>query len=309
MSFSMQYNLTSMPLILQDGDGLFHRNQQSTLRLEKGFINTPIRFTEGQFAGKTIRATLEEIQAAVSGRKTVTVPREAKVDRRPLDPAPVAYLRLFEVFNIGTAGETQMELDYDGLEISGFTCTVDLLSVPRPESTSSAAFEWSEPLSDFPPYANSTPQQIEVDPDVSCGNVTTKLAGNTFVQVDNVPWMERPACLLFTFSDLAVKAEGYFMLQYRFFDLFSTTSEDTDPLIQAQCQGAPFRVYSTKDAPALGPSTELSKHLARYGIRLNVRETIRKRKHKDGSPSPGSLYTMHRLCDRGVSEGDDEDEG
>ncbi|KAJ7758332.1 velvet factor-domain-containing protein [Mycena metata] len=307
MSFSsLQYNLSSMPLILQDGDDQFH---QSTLRLEKNFIDTPILFTEGQFAGRSIRATLEEIQAAGSSRKTVTVRRGVKVDRRPLDPAPVAYLRLFEVFNVGTAGEIQLELDYHGLDISGFTCTVDLFSVPKPESTSSAAFEWPEPepLTHFPLGPNSTPQQIEVDPDVSCGNVTTKLAGNTFVQADNPLSLSLLVSTHLHIQDLAVKAEGYFMLQYRFFDLFSTTSEHANPTIQAQCQGAPFRVYSAKDAPALGPSTELSKHLACYGVRLNIRKTVRKRTaHHDGSPSRGLLYTTHRLSDKNIANGDEE---
>ncbi|KAJ7023574.1 velvet factor-domain-containing protein [Mycena alexandri] len=311
---NFQYNTSDLPSqifippSLQYVAAGFHDTQQSALQFGNGLLYTPIHFTEGPFAGKTVRATLEEIQGAVCGRKTVTVPREAKVDRRPLDPAPVAYLRLFEVSNIGTAGETQIELDYDVLDISGFTCTVDLLSVPRPESISLAAFEWPETLVEFPLHPTNNPEQIELVPDVTCDNVTTKLAGSTFVQVDNIPWMGRPACLLFTFSDLAVKAEGYFMLQYRFFDLFSTTSERPDPPIQAQCQGAPFRVYSTKDAPALSPSTELSKHLARYGVRLNVRETARKRKHHDGSPSPGLLYTTRRMCDKNMTDGDAEED-
>ncbi|KAJ7135136.1 velvet factor-domain-containing protein [Mycena filopes] len=264
-------------------------------------VNTPIYFTHGQFAGKTVRATLEEVQAA------------AKVDRRPLDPAPVAYLRLFEVFNFGTAAETQVELDYEQIDTSGFTCMVDLFSVPRPESTNNsnasltqAGFDWpvdeSAPLSN----SNSTAGQIELAPDLSGGNVTTKFAGNTFVQVDNIPWMGRPACLFFTFADLAVKSEGYFMLRYRFFDLFARAPSRPDPPIQAQCRGATFRVFSTKDAPPLAPSTELSKHLSRYGVRLNVRETVRKRKQRE--PSPGLPYTTHRLGDQEVSDGGDEDD-
>ncbi|KAJ7669500.1 hypothetical protein DFH06DRAFT_939563, partial [Mycena polygramma] len=76
--------------------------------------------------------------------------------------------------------------------------------------------------------------------------------------------------------DLAVKMEGFFTLNYRFFDLFSTPRGQIDPPIMAECFGARFRVYSTRDCPPLEKSTELSKHLARCGVPLNVRETERK---------------------------------
>ncbi|KAJ7016091.1 velvet factor-domain-containing protein [Mycena alexandri] len=308
---NFQYNTSDLPSqifippsLQYVADG-FHDTQQSAFQFGNGLLYTPIHFTEGPFAGKN--------RACDIGRNSRSSVRQ-KFLGRPRWTGARWILRQWPTFvclkypTSVLAGETQIELDYDVLDISGFTCTVDLLSVPRPESISLAAFEWPEPLVEFPLHPTNNPEQIELVPDVTCDNVTTKLAGSTFVQVDNIPWMGRPACLLFTFFDLAVKAEGYFMLQYRFFDLFSTTSERPDPPIQAQCQGAPFRVYSTKDAPALSPSTELSKHLARYGVRLNVRETARKRKHHDGSPSPGLLYTTRRMCDKNMTDGDAEED-
>lgn len=86
------------------------------------------------------------------------------------------------------------------------------------------------------------------------------------------------------------------------FDLFSRVEGRDDRVIQAECYGGPFHVYSTKEFPGLQASTELTKvynisltmynpnlyrnHfcvqlIARYGVRLNHRETERKRRKKN----------------------------
>lgn len=66
--------------------------------------------------------------------------------------------------------------------------------------------------------------------------------------------------------------------RYRFFDIFSTSGDDTDPPIQAEYCSAPFRIYSTKVCPRLGPSTELSK----------VSEPIVKYQYGNGEPLTAS---------------------
>ncbi|EPQ50936.1 hypothetical protein GLOTRDRAFT_16028, partial [Gloeophyllum trabeum ATCC 11539] len=48
----------------------------------------PVQLIQGQFAGRTLRGELREVQQAHIGRKYMTK------DRRPLDPPPVAQLRL-----------------------------------------------------------------------------------------------------------------------------------------------------------------------------------------------------------------------
>lgn len=76
----------------------------------------------------------------------------------------------------------------------------------------------------------------------------------------------------------------------------------------AECYGGPFRVYSTKEFPGLRASTDLTKvrrpaarpastsssscsdtprpqHLSYFGVRLNLRETERKRRRKVDDPS------------------------
>jgi len=115
---------------------------------------------------------------------------------------------------------------------------------------------------------------------------------------------------MFVFADLAVKTEGHFILRYRVFDIFSTPIDHTDRVIQAECYGGVFRVYSTKEFPGLPASTELTKQLARWGVRLNIREAERKRRRKgDGdsrsqSPAVGASstnLTSETVEDRGGS--------
>jgi len=105
---------------------------------------------------------------------------------------------------------------------------------------------------------------------------------------------------MFVFSDLAVKAEGTFILRYRVFDIFSKPKDHDDLIIQAECFGGSFHVFSTKEFPGLQASTELTKHIARYGVKLNLRETERKRKKKSGdggSASPPSSTHGKRKYD------------
>ncbi|GAW10379.1 developmental regulator [Lentinula edodes] len=122
-------------------------------------------------------------------------------------------------------------------------------------------------------------------PITESSKMTDALVGATFVQPQFIDY-EGSRALIFVFSDLAVKNEGTFLLRYRMFDLFSKAEGHEDRVIQAECYGGPFRVYSTKEFPGLRASTELTKLISRYGIRLNIRETERKRRTKD---SPNSL--------------------
>lgn len=48
--------------------------------------------------------------------------------------------------------------------------------------------------------------------------------------------------------------------------------------VLAECTGGPFVVYSTKEFPGLKASTVLTKHLARWGLKVTVRGVERKRK-------------------------------
>lgn len=274
-----------------------------------------------------MRAELVEIQKADLGRKY------ARVDRRPLDPPPVVQLRLYYTHNEGTDSESEQEVqDYDDVQNIGLLCNVDLFSVPTQPDNSSEPGTLPHQLSpvvqtvclppggyppppisstsQLPPFSNSSrvlvsdaklphlQPYVHLDPfqtpeDTKC---TTALSGATFVQPTCIDYEGRRA-LVFPFADLAVKIEGDFFLRYRIFDLFSRMSGLVDVPVQAECYGGSFHIYSTKEFPGLQPSTELSKQLSRYGVRLNTRETERKRKKK----SSGSGVIPSRASKRRVA--------
>lgn len=286
-------------------------------RTTLSYINAPIHFTAGQFRGGCARAELVEIQKADLGRKY------ARVDRRPLDPPPVVQLRLYHIHNEGTEHESEQEVqDYDNIQCLGLLCNVDLFpavptqpdgssesgSLPRLPRQPSPVVQPIRPSNNYPPpsilstdrFHPSTsssrilvsdaklplPPNVYLDSFQISENMkcTAALSGATFVQPACIDYEGRKA-LVFPFSDLAVKIEGDFFLRYRIFDLFARTASLADIPVQAECHGGPFRIYSTKEFPGLQPSTELSKQLSRYGVRLNTRETERKRKKKASESS------------------------
>jgi hypothetical protein len=233
-----------------------------------------------------MHATLYEIQKAELGRKF------AKIDRRPLDPPPVVLLKLF------TAGEdgSQREIDPAKQPPSvGRLCTVDLFPVSPLEYHSALKAEKSQsgqpssPTSPEPGTSglNASLSEIEqkdqtlvkvIDGEriYEYMKLTQHLIGQRQSQPTVMDW-EGSKSLMFVFNDLSVKLEGYFFLRYRTFDI---TSAGTDYPAEAECFGGTFRVFSTKEFPGLGPSTELTKDLALRGVRVNVREMERKRRRK-----------------------------
>ncbi|KAI8996334.1 velvet factor-domain-containing protein [Trametes punicea] len=108
---------------------------------------------------------------------------------------------------------------------------------------------------------------------------TIMLSGATFMQAAVVGYKGKKATV-FVFSDLAVKVEGTFVLRYRVFNMFSARMNPPCVPVLAECYGGPFKVYSTKEFPGLKASTDLTKHLALYGVRVNLRESPRKRRKK-----------------------------
>lgn len=287
---------------------------ESRRRTTLSYINAPIHFSSGQFRGRCVRAELIEIQKADLGRKY------ARVDRRPLDPPPVVQLRLYHIHNEGTDHESEEEVqNYDEIQNLGLLCSADLFSVSAHTNSSSEPGSLSHPphqispvvpparppsggryslppipsTDQLPPSSSSSrlpvsdaklphlPPHVHLDPFQIPDNLkcTTALSGATFVQPACIDY-EGKRALVFPFADLAVKIEGDFFLRYRIFDLFSRTASLVDVPVQAECYGGSFHVYSTKEFPGLQPSTELSKQLSRFGVRLNTRETERKRKKK-----------------------------
>ncbi|KAI0716214.1 velvet factor-domain-containing protein [Fomitopsis betulina] len=193
----------------------------------------------------------------------------------------------------------------------------DLLSYPLPTTTTSSLLPFFMPSAPLPPdmavnLPDATPDHVLVaaqmnqqpmhvdhlpndqsplDPDIiaymgdfpirESSKRTMDLVGGTFVQSSGLEYQGRKA-LMFVFSDLAVKTEGAFILRYRVFNIFSQASGVHIPIL-AQCFGGPFKIYPSKEFPGLRASTNLTKHISQFGVRLNLRETERKRrKHDEG---------------------------
>ncbi|KAF8878095.1 velvet factor-domain-containing protein [Infundibulicybe gibba] len=152
-----------------------------------------------------------------------------------------------------------------------------------------------------PQASNDVVHRFDNFPVTESSKNTPALVGATFVQPSCVEYLGRKS-LMFVFADLAVKTEGTFILRYRTFDLFSKPYNHNELFIQAECYGGMFRVYSTKEFPGLQASTELTKQLARWGVRLNIRETERKRRKKGQAPS-----TSPPRGRNGLSASDNED--
>ncbi|KAI0034778.1 velvet factor, partial [Vararia minispora EC-137] len=160
---------------------------------------------------------------------------------------------------------------------------------PPPGGTTTAPGPIHQPYG-APPVPHAPPLPADIvyyfkdHPIAESSKCTESLAGTTFVQAANLDYKGNKV-LMFVFSDLAVKMEGNFILRYRCFDLFSKVAgQDTTP-VWAECYGGAFRVYSTKEFPGLRASTDLTKHLSYFGVRLNLRETERKRRKKVDDPS------------------------
>ncbi|KZT12151.1 uncharacterized protein LAESUDRAFT_754645 [Laetiporus sulphureus 93-53] len=286
-------------------------------------IGEPISFAAGQFAGRTLRAELCEVQKANLGRKYT------RKDRRPLDPPPVVALKLFEISKSG-AGVVEKEFDhYKYMDTLSLLCHVDLFPIPQSRSNSQAAplarkflplfssLENEIRSLDHPAWFSSTkglsssaqqcalPGQtagthgngpvrrtsgVATDynglPIAECDRCTADLAGSTVAEAVCMDHKGKTA-LMFIFSDLSVRKEGSFVLRYRTFDIMSKVADyPTDIPVLAECWSGPFQVFSTKTFPGLEPSTDLTRHIARYGVRVNSRETDRrKRRQSDVDPS------------------------
>ncbi|KAI0786921.1 velvet factor-domain-containing protein [Abortiporus biennis] len=151
---------------------------------------------------------------------------------------------------------------------------------------------------------------------------TDALVGASFCQSATLEYQGKRV-LMFVFSDLAVRIEGSFILRYRVFNVFAKAHGTQDIPILAECYGGSFKIYSTKEFPGLRASTDLTKHLSFFGVRLNLRENERKRRKKvvpsssatnttattaDNSNAPRSLPQTQAHA-RGVSRKRKSDDG
>jgi len=114
--------------------------------------------------------------------------------------------------------------------------------------------------------------------------LTPALVGEKFVEPVLVDYKGKER-LMFVFGDIAVQREGTFILRYRAFDIRSTAAGQDQHPILAECYGGAFKVYSTRDFPGLQASTELTKTVSRYGVRVTMRDSERRPKGRTSTRS------------------------
>ncbi|CAE6367826.1 unnamed protein product [Rhizoctonia solani] len=251
--------------------------------IQEMYIGKPIRNVSGPFAGRTIRSRLEEYQKPDLGRKF------ARRDRRPVDPPPVVRLRMFEVIQEGTVDQREEEIPADSIETSGLVAHVDLFAINPPpgmvfESLEDAMQTSSDGERDSYDQGGSDQQgQMEETSLVDENEVlTSAVFGSSFVHAVKIVDLKGETVILFVFSDLSVRIEGHFIYRYRCFHLFSRVAGSDDVPVMAELRSGAFVIYSTKEFPGLQASTDLTKHLGRWGVRVNLRENSRGKRNKQG---------------------------
>jgi len=100
------------------------------------------------------------------------------------------------------------------------------------------------------------------------------LFGTSVAQVHAIPYSGKNT-LMFVFGDVSVRKEGVYRLRYRCFDIFSGTPGTNDSRMLADCVGAPFRVYGSKECPRMEVSTELTCLVSTHGVKVNIRKKQR----------------------------------
>ncbi|EKM81081.1 hypothetical protein AGABI1DRAFT_56409 [Agaricus bisporus var. burnettii JB137-S8] len=118
--------------------------------------------------------------------------------------------------------------------------------------------------------------------------LTPALVGEKFVEPVLVDYKGKK-CFFFVFGDLAVQREGTFIFRYRAFDIYSSIPGSQRHPVLAELYGGPFRVYSTREFPGLEPSTELTRNLAQYGVRVTLRDAERRRRGMSRSEVPDGV--------------------
>ncbi|ELU42353.1 Velvet domain-containing protein [Rhizoctonia solani AG-1 IA] len=228
--------------------------------IQEMYIGKPIRNVSGPFAGRTIRSQLQEYQKPDLGRKF------ARRDRRPVDPPPVVRLRMFEVLEEGTDNQHEEEISAELVhETTGLVAHVDLFAVSPPPGMT------FEPLDDSMQTPSDDCEKGSCDQGSSSQEdrsdetslvvdensvLTSAVFGSSFVNAVKIHDLNGETVILFVFA------------QHNIVALCIAIGALICPELRR--------------FPGLQASTELTKHLGRWGVRVNLREHSRGKRNKQG---------------------------
>lgn len=121
--------------------------------------------------------------------------------------------------------------------------------------------------------ATSTPTLQEHLLPSAAGTRTRNLLGGLTASAHLLKNEHDDLGIYFVFLDLAVRAEGHFVLHFELLDLDDAMSSQ-GACVLAHCYSCPFRVYSAKVFPGMSKSTELTKAFSKQGIKVVVRKKV-----------------------------------
>ncbi|KAJ2925143.1 hypothetical protein H1R20_g11968, partial [Candolleomyces eurysporus] len=257
--------------------------QTSGTDFQNGGIGAPQTVISGQFEGKTVRAELQELQKAELGRKEIrNLGIMCTVDLFPVPEQPTPTGTMPSSMNGYRSGNyhgypESSTLTYYPLhpfktsDINGREISVSPFQIPRRQPVLSPVVHNDPPKDVVHRIGNHLITESS--------KMTPALVGEKFIEPTQVDYKGQKA-LVFVFGDLAVQREGTFILRYRIFDIFSRITDSEDPPLMAEVFGGPFRVYSTREFPGLEPSTDLTRSLSKYGVRVTLRDAERKSKKR-----------------------------
>ncbi|KAK2463181.1 hypothetical protein APHAL10511_004836 [Amanita phalloides] len=305
-------------------------------------IGSSVTFTSGKFAGKTVRTVLQEIQKAKLGRKYAKVDRRP-LDPPPIvllkyfviDDADTPNEREYEIEDYRTIQNVGIMCSLDLFPVPGFLAdgegpsgssyTTDTTrgrfhDSRRDELTYFPLHPFNTTHAEMPPFQIPRRQpmlktitngeqprdvihRIENHLVTESSKLTPALVGEKFVEPVLVDYKGKD-CLMFVFGDLAVQREGSFILRYRVFDIWSNVAGPDQHPILAECYGGTFRVYSTRDFPGLQASTELTKSVSRYGVRVTMRDSERRPRARTRHRSNSNYQSSEEDVSKGFDVGE-----
>ncbi|RKP24568.1 velvet factor, partial [Syncephalis pseudoplumigaleata] len=131
---------------------------------------------------------------------------------------------------------------------------------------------------------NNRDEQMERSPffivHVTLSATTTRVMMGTLVSSPSVLKDDRGATgCFFCFPDLSIRCEGSYRLRFTLVRLNEYDGEEPEcnGRVVAEVDSDPFTVYSAKRFPGMTESTDLSKAFARQGLKIPIRNDVRKR--------------------------------
>ncbi|CAO3590308.1 unnamed protein product [Absidia cylindrospora] len=192
-------------------------------------------------------------------------------DRRPIDPAPIVQLLIFDDNKPIDLEEQQYPLCILHVSLWSEDRTHQLDTVQiinrRTHPSSTAASASTYPASTSPSSA-STPSNAGSSP---VRTMTGTLTSSPYVLRDQ----HEQLGIYFSFPDIGVRVAKMYCLR---FDLVILADSSHMGESVSHIYSNPFITYSVKEFPGMKESSDLAKHLSRQGLKVSVRHSVRQKR-------------------------------